>query len=149
MILVDVIGGNTNCWAGTLGRHFFRTAQRGAFITIMLLTALLANGMVRAEIGGVVRGLVTDELTGRPITNADVAIITLDRITRTTRSDAGGVFEFACVSSETAISTPKSPKRALCLIALLVQTSNWFAGRKRSKRLSLRPKPRVRPGSDR
>ena len=97
MILVDVIGGNTNCWAGTLGRHFFRTAQRGAFFTILLLTAFLANGMVRAEIGGVVRGLVTDELTGRPITNADVAIITLDRITRTTRSDAGGVFEFAAV----------------------------------------------------
>ena len=97
MILLNSLCGNTNCWAARLGNHFFRTTQRGALFTILLLTSLLANGVARAEIGGAVRGLLTDELTGRPVTNAYVAVITPDSITRTTRSDAGGVFEFAAV----------------------------------------------------
>ena len=97
MIFTEAFYGNLPRWVATSGRTGMRKAQYGTLLVLVVLTALLVHGKSWAQTGGVVRGVVTDELSGRPVANADVTVMTLDRITRTARSSAAGIFEFTTV----------------------------------------------------
>ena len=68
---------------------------RAARLALLFMTVLAAGVTARAETAGVVRGVVIDALTGRPVASAEVTVITPDRVTRAGRSDTAGVYEFA------------------------------------------------------